>query len=105
MRIVDDEDPRGIVARYLAELAPGSFMQLTHFCDESAEARANSAVLTRSLGRGQVRSRPEIVSFFDGLDLVAPGVVFLPYWRPDVPVEDPPPAGSRLMLVGVARKP
>jgi hypothetical protein len=103
--LLDEEDPHGIVARYLAALAPGSFMQLTHFCDESAEARANSAVLTRSLGRGQVRSRPEIVSFFDGLDLVAPGVVFLPYWRPDVPVEEPPPAGSMLMLVGVARKP
>jgi hypothetical protein len=35
---------------------------------------------------------------------VSPGVVFLPYWRPDVPVEDPPPAGSMLMLVGVAGK-
>ena len=92
--LLDEEDPRGIVARYLAALAPGSFMQLTHFCDESAEARANSAVLTRSLGRGQVRSRPEIVSFFDGLDLVAPGVVFLPYWRPDVPVEEPAARGQ-----------
>ena len=61
-------------------------------------------MLTRSLGRGQVRSRPEIVSFFDGLDLVPPGVVFLPYWRPDVPVDSPPPAGSMLMLVGVGRK-
>ena len=103
--VLDEEDPHGIVARYQEALAPGSFVQLTHFCDESAEARANSEVLTRSLGRGQVRSRPEIVSFFDGLDLVAPGVVFLPYWRPDVPVDDPPPAGSMLMLVGVAKKP
>jgi hypothetical protein len=103
--LLDEEDPHGIVARYAGALAPGSFVQLTHFCDESAEARANSAVLTRSLGRGQVRSRPEIVSFFDGLDLVSPGVVFLPYWRPDVPVDSPPPAGSMLMLVGVGRKP
>ena len=100
----DDEDPHGIVARYQEALAPGSFMQLTHFCDESAEARANSAVLTRSLGRGQVRSRAEIARFFDGLDLVAPGVVFLPDWRPDGPVDRPPPAGSTLMLVGVGRK-
>ena len=97
----DDEHPHGIVARYKEALAPGSYLQLTHFCDESAEARANSEVLTRSLGRGQVRSRAEIVSFFDGLDLVPPGVVFLPYWRPDAPVESPPPAGSMLMLVGV----
>ena len=102
--LLDEEDPHGIVARYLDALAPGSYLQLTHFCDESAEARANSQVLTRSLGRGQVRSRAEIEGFFNGLDLVPPGLVFLPYWRPDVPVDDPPPAGSMLMLVGVARK-
>jgi hypothetical protein len=101
----DDEDPHGIVARYQRALAPGSYLQLTHFCDESAEARANSEVLTRSLGRGQVRSRAEIVRFFDGLELVPPGVVFLPWWRPDAPVDSPPPAGSMLMLVGVGRKP
>jgi hypothetical protein len=101
----DDDDPHGMVARYQGALAPGSYMQLTHFCDESAEARANSAVLLRSLGRGQVRSRAEIVSFFDGLDLVAPGVVFLPWWRPDGPMDNPPPPGSMLMLVGVGKKP
>jgi hypothetical protein len=100
----DDDDPHGIVARYQDALAPGSYLQLTHFCDESAEARANSEVLLRSLGRGQVRSRAEIVSFFDGLDLVPPGVVFLPWWRPEGPVESPPPAGSMLMLVGVGKK-
>jgi len=103
--LLDEEDPHGVVGRYLEALAPGSYVQLTHFCDESAEARANSEVLTRSLGRGQVRSRAEIEGFFDGLELVPPGLVFLPYWRPDVPVADPPPAGSMLMLVGVARKP
>ena len=102
--LLDEEDPRAIVARYREALAPGSYLQLTHFCDESAEARANSDVLTRSLGRGQVRSRAEIEGFFDGFELVPPGLVFLPYWRPDVPVADPPPAGSMLMLVGVAKK-
>jgi len=101
----DDEDPHGIVARYREAVAPGSYLQLTHFCDESAEARANSAVLTRSLGRGQVRSRAEIARFFDGLEMVPPGLVFLPYWRPDGPVPSPPPVGSMLMLVGVGKKP
>jgi hypothetical protein len=101
----DDEDPHGIVAHYRQALAPGSYLQLTHFCDESPEARANSEVLTRSLGRGQVRSRGEIESFFDGLDLVPPGIVFLPWWRPDGPVDSPPTAASMLMLAGVGKKP
>jgi hypothetical protein len=102
--VLDEEDPRGIVHAYRQVLAPGSYLQLTHFCDESPEARANSAVLRRSLGRGQVRSREEITRFFDGLDLVQPGLVFLPWWRPDTLPNEADP-GSTLMLCGVARKP
>jgi hypothetical protein len=102
--VLDEEDPYGIVDRYKRALAPGSYLQLTHFCDESPEVRANVAVLKRSLGRGQVRSREEITRFFDGLDLVQPGVVFLPFWQPDTLPNDAEP-GSMLMLCGVARKP
>jgi hypothetical protein len=67
-------------------------------------AAANAEVLQRSLGRGQVRSREEITAFFYGLDLVQPGVVFLPEWRPDTVLNDAAPGGP-LMLCGVARKP
>jgi hypothetical protein len=102
--VLDGEDPYGIVDRYKRALAQGSYLQLTHFCDESPEVRANVAVLKRSLGRGQVRSREEITRFFDGLDLVQPGVVFLPFWQPDTLPNAAEP-GSMLMLCGVARKP
>ena len=102
--LLDEEDPYGIVDRYKRALPSGSYLQLTHFCDESPEAHANAEVLRRSLGRGQVRSREQITRFFDGLDLVQPGVVFLPWWRPDsLPNEADP--GSTFMLCGVARKP
>ena len=102
--LLDDEDPYQIVGSYQRAVCSGSYLQLTHFCDESPESRANADVLTRSLGRGQVRSRAEITRFFDGLDLVPPGVVFLPWWQPDtVPNESEP--GGTLMLCGVARKP
>jgi hypothetical protein len=102
--VLDEEDPYGIVARYTDALAPGSYLQLTHFCDSSQEARANEQVLKKSLGRGQVRSREQIARFFDGLDLVEPGLVYLPEWRPDVPVRRPLDPGSMLMLGGVGRK-
>lgn len=102
--VLDAEDPHGIVERYKRAIPSGSYLQLTHFCDESPESLANAEVLKRSLGRGQVRSREEITRFFDGLDLVPPGVVFLPWWQPDtLPNESEP--GSTLMLCGVARKP
>jgi hypothetical protein len=102
--VLDEEDPYGIVARYTDALAPGSYLQLTHFCDSSQEARANEQVLKKSLGRGQVRSREQIARFFDGLDLVEPGLVYLPEWRPDEPVRRPLDPGSMLMLGGVGRK-
>ena len=103
--VLDEEDPYGIVDSYKMALVSGSYMQLTHFCDESLEASRNADVLRRSLGRGQVRSRAQIMGFFDGLELVSPGVVFLPWWRPDAPVEQPAPPGSTLMLGGVGLRP
>ena len=103
--VLDEEDPYGIVARYTDALAPGSYLQLTHFCDSSQQARANEQVLKKSLGRGQIRSREQIARFFDGLDLVEPGLVYLPEWRPDDPVRRPLDPGSMLMLGGVGRKP
>jgi hypothetical protein len=102
--VLDEEDPYGIVARYKEMLVPGSYMQLTHFVDASAQARANEQVLRTSLGRGQARSRDQVARFFDGLDLVEPGLVFLPQWRPDEPVSVPLDPGDMLMLVGVGRK-
>ncbi len=103
--ILDEEDPYGIVERYKEVLAPGSYLQLTHFSDSSPQAMANEQVLRQSLGRGQTRSREQIARFFDGLDLVEPGLVYLPQWRPDEPVSLPLDPGGKLMLVGVGRKP
>ncbi len=103
--LLDDEDPYGIVGRYKQVLAPGSYMQLTHFSDSSPEAMANEQVLRQALGRGQTRGREEIARFFEGLELVEPGLVYLPEWRPDEPVALPLDPGGKLMLVGVGRKP
>lgn len=103
--ILDEEDPPGIVSRCKEALAPGSYMHLTHFCDSSDEARAWGQVVTERLGRGQARSREQIEKFFDGLDLVDPGLVYLPQWRPDEPVRLPLDPCSKACLIGVARKP
>jgi S-adenosyl methyltransferase len=102
--VLDEEHPHQIVAAYKDALMPGSYLQLTHFIDESAGAKANEAVLKQALGRGQVRSREEITRFFDGLEIVPPEIVFLPEWRPDEPVTLPLDPGGKLMLGGVGRK-
>jgi hypothetical protein len=102
--LLDEEDPYGIIATFKDVLAPGSLMQLTHFTDASPESKANEQVLMQSLGRGQVRTREQITAFFDGLQILQPGIVFLPEWRPDAPLPEPMPPGATLMLVGVGRK-
>ena len=101
--VLDEEDPYGIVDAYKRAVCPGSYMMLTHFSDEAPGVRASVAVLKRAMGRGQARSRAEITRFFDGLDLVEPGIVFLPWWRPDAPPAEAGPGGT-LMLCGVGRK-
>jgi hypothetical protein len=47
------------------------------------------------------RSRAQVAEFFDGLELLEPGVVLLPFWRPD-PGDTPVPMDG---LCGVWRKP
>ena len=101
----DDEDPYGVVTKLTSALAPGSYLQLTHFSTAAPAAAALERVLLRSVGSGRMRTRAEITGFFDGLELVDPGVVFLPEWRPDRPVGYPLEIGGELILGGMARKP
>jgi len=100
----DDEDPFGLMKRFTDALAPGSCVLVTHFSDSSPEARANEKILQQALGRGKIRSNEEIRSFFDGLELLEPGLVFNPEWRPDEPVEYPLDLSGKLMVCGVGRK-
>jgi hypothetical protein len=103
--ILDEEDPHALVDTYKAALAPGSFVQITHFSNASPEARAMEKVFQQALGRGKVRSQQEITSFFDGLEIIEPGVVFIPEWRPDEVVTYPLDLGGLMMMCGVGRKP
>jgi hypothetical protein len=100
----DDDDPYGAVTKLTSALAPGSYLQLTHFSTAAPAAAALERVLMRSIGSGRMRRRDEITAFFDGLELVNPGVVFLPEWRPDQPVAYPLELGGQLILGGMARK-
>jgi len=103
--ILDEEDPYDIVARYTRLLPSGSYLLLTHFSNSSPEARGLEEVMLRTLGRGQLRSREEIAQFFNGLELVEPGLVHLPDWHPDEPVSRPLDISGLLYLGALARKP
>jgi len=83
--ILDSEDPAGIVARYLAVLAPGSFLVISHSTNDFSPEKmgANAAVADQSGTVLVPRSKEAILGMFNGRDLVDPGLVLVSYWRPE----------------------
>jgi S-adenosyl methyltransferase len=82
-----DHDPGALVARLRNALAPGSYVVISHGTTDGqpehvAEGMANYAQTTADF---QPRSHAEILQFFDGLELIEPGLVHVPAWRPDSP--------------------
>ncbi|MGO9083495.1 MAG: SAM-dependent methyltransferase [Streptosporangiaceae bacterium] len=83
--ISDDEDPYGIVAQLMDAVPSGSSLVITHpASDVNSEAvaegarRYNQSVATRQTRR----SFTQVTRFFEGLDVVEPGIVQCHRWRP-----------------------
>jgi len=90
--IPDSDRPQEKVAAYLNAMVPGSYLAISHpASDVDAEAAAEAArQYDNSLPTTQTnRNRAEVTSFFDGLELLEPGVVQLNKWRPDPDDVDP----------------
>ncbi|MCS0634677.1 SAM-dependent methyltransferase [Streptomyces sp. LP05-1] len=104
----DQDEPHRAVAELRDALAPGSLLILTHASYEGiplTEEQAGGTVgVYREIRNPLVmRSREEVTRFFDGFELVEPGVVNLARWRPEGPVElEDPYAFSG--FAGVGRK-
>jgi hypothetical protein len=83
--IADSDDPWGLAARYRDVLVPGSYFGLSAFTSDNApEGMAKAVeVFKRSQDPVYPRTRAEIMRMFDGYELVEPGVVYTPEWRPE----------------------
>jgi hypothetical protein len=82
----DTDDPCAIVSRLMEATAPGRYLVIVHpSSDIRPEASAQMAANLNQLvaQKRTHRSQGEVSRFFGGLDLVQPGVVPLPQWRPD----------------------
>lgn len=85
--VPDDAEAHGVV-RALREAVPsGSYLALTHASLEQAPAQRAQLerLYARSSSPMRFRSRDEIARFLEGLEPVAPGLVYIPQWRPDGP--------------------
>ncbi|HEX3715148.1 MAG TPA: SAM-dependent methyltransferase [Trebonia sp.] len=99
-----DQDPYGLVSRLVAGLPSGSYLVISHPTDDFNPSKGESMRVynERSAEQAVVRDRAETTRFFDGLDLLDPGVVPVAGWRPDF---DATAAMPSSMWCGVARKP
>jgi hypothetical protein len=104
--IRDSEDPDGIVATLRDALPAGGYLAISQGTADFNPARANAAVrgYDQATAPFVLRPRERVEGFFAGLDLVEPGIVQAPYWRPDEPVPDDE-VGKVWLYAGVARKP
>ena len=105
--VPDADDPQGSVARLVDALAPGSYVVISHMTNEPLDD-ADLDLVGRRLDERMnttnppaLRNRDGVGAFLAGLDLIEPGLVPVPEWRPDGTAE----AGRRTpVLAAVARK-
>jgi hypothetical protein len=102
--IQDSEDPYRIVASLVEALPSGSYLVISHPASDinASQAEAQRRYNERVSTPQTLRTRDEVARFFEGLDLVPPGIVYVHAWRPDP--GDVPPEGGVSAYGGVARK-
>src|SRR5256886_10060862 len=100
--IPDEDDPPGIVAVLMDAVPPGSSLAVSHpAADVYAQARAGAALLNEGLSSPIIfRTRAAVARFFDGLELVEPGLASISQWRSGAGADASPLAN----WAGVARK-
>jgi hypothetical protein len=104
--ISDDDDPGGIIRKLLEPFPAGSHLVLSHgTADAAPEVNDAAEVYENSTSSAHVRSREHIMRLIGGLDLVEPGIVWLPEWRPDPGSVPPPNPAEAYFYALVARKP
>jgi|SRR5215211_2322894 len=86
--VTDDEEAYRVVRSVRDALVPGSFIAISHPTpDETPPEQAEKAErLYAAIGTPvRVRSYNEVGRFFEGLELLEPGLVHIPLWRPEGP--------------------
>jgi SAM-dependent methyltransferase len=99
----DADDPAGVIATFAGVLAPGSYLAVSHVSPPPGASIERLESEMRESQLAHMRGRDEIARFFEGWEMVEPGLVPLGLWRPDgVPGRE---AYQVPGLAGVARLP
>ncbi|MFI2030459.1 SAM-dependent methyltransferase [Streptomyces buecherae] len=104
--IRDEDDPAALVRHVVSAMPPGSFLVISHLVSEDPATRqATTDFMRRSTGGdwGRVREPREVAAYFEGLDLVPPGLVEISTWRQDTDLVRKQPGDEWIEYGGVAR--
>lgn len=105
----DDAEAEALVRGLRDVLAPGSYLVISHasYDDMPTDVRERlEGLYTRTPTPVRSRTREQIADFFAGFDLVEPGLVYVPAWRPEGPGDLWHDEPDRVHgFAGVGRKP
>ncbi|XVV05140.1 SAM-dependent methyltransferase [Actinosynnema sp. CA-248983] len=104
----DGDRPADVVAAYRDAVPPGSFLVVSHATQDGQDRQADEhedLYRRRTATPMTMRSKEQVEAFFAGYDLVDPGVVHLPLWRPSSmdEVDERPERFAGLAAVGRKR--
>jgi trans-aconitate methyltransferase len=108
--VPDDDHPAAMIADYVRRLTPGSHVAMSHpsmdelTSERVAGATAATGVYQRTDTPFHYRTRAQFETFFDGLELIEPGVVHMWDWRPELGADVVELDGQVTGFAGVGRK-
>jgi S-adenosyl methyltransferase len=110
--VPDDAEAMAAVTELMDAVPSGSYLVVSHTGTEEplqheGVEKIRNVYKRQTTSQVTMRTRAEVTRFFEGLELVEPGVVWLPQWRPepDDPADFHDRPDTSAGLCGIARKP
>lgn len=105
--IPDSDEPLDIIGRYRQRMAPGSYLAISHVTDDVYPEKVHKLVDVYQDSSNPVttRSKQRVAELFTGFDMVEPGIVWTPEWRPETPEQVGEHPESSVIYAGVGRRP
>ncbi|MEY9909614.1 hypothetical protein ABIA35_005853 [Catenulispora sp. MAP12-49] len=98
----DADDPAGVIAALTENLVPGSHLVISHAGSDLLPRDQDKLQIYQRAAEGAARDHARITTFFEGFDLIDPGLVRVPLWQPTE--ELPADVDEYWMYGGVGRK-
>jgi hypothetical protein len=101
--VPDEDDPYGIVARLVGALPKGSYLVMSHATNDFLAPQEVAEIVAGRYGPFFARSEAEFARFFEGFELVPPGIASVAEWRAEAEPQPRPTAAEAYTYCAVAR--